>query len=247
MMMAIDLGPGGNAGWVLLALPWLLLLAAAWRAGHAASRRTQPLRPDRRMAMAMTMRDDDSGAAVYRRDDTVPAALDKKEYRDGHDRADVGELATPSPAPAPPMPAVPEEAAAPEPHESAAVAEVESEGQLVQALQDAEAGGEPLDVSRAALHLARWQLKNGGRPQAEALLLRTVMIATRGKFAAEHAEARIELAELSRVDGDMTTACEHWQMAKQLFHDLDRREDTLRMADHMRLNRCPSDWILTGF
>ncbi len=176
-----------------------------------------------------------------------PARADKKEYREGRDRADSGELAAPSPAPAAPTPAVPEEAAAPEIHEAAAVAEVESEDQLVQALQDAEAGGEPLHVSRAALHLARWQLNNGGRPQAEALLLKTVTIATRGKFAVEHAEARIELAELSRVDGDMTTACEHWQMAKQLFHDLDRREDTLRMADHLRLNRCPSDWILTGF
>lgn len=201
----------------------------------------------------MTLRDDQAGAAVHRRDPTSPAHVERPASRHGGG----GEGAVvPAPPLAPAEPAPETTFTGPTAHQAGApasgvqVQEPEaSQGrdQLAQALAEAEARGEPLHVSRAALHFARWQLKHNGRPEAEALLLKAVLIATKGQFATEHAEARIELAELARGDGDMTTACEHWQMAKQLFHDLNRREDTLRMADHLRLNRCPSDWILTGF
>jgi hypothetical protein len=73
------------------------------------------------------------------------------------------------------------------------------------------------------------------------------MVSRRAKLPETHAEARIELAELARADGDLTSACEHWQMAKLMFHETGRRADQDRMADVMRQNRCPTDWVLTGF
>jgi hypothetical protein len=62
-----------------------------------------------------------------------------------------------------------------------------------------------------------------------------------------HAEARVQLAELALADGDLTSACEHWQMAKLMFHEMGRRADQERISDLMRTHRCPSDWILTNF
>jgi hypothetical protein len=79
------------------------------------------------------------------------------------------------------------------------------------------------------------------------LLQSAVMAARRAKLPVVHAEARIELAELALAEGDLTSACEHWQMAKLMFHETGRRFDQDRMADLMRIHRCPTDWILTNF
>jgi hypothetical protein len=95
--------------------------------------------------------------------------------------------------------------------------------------------------------LARLLIARSQRPQASSLLLSAVLAAQRAKLPVVHAEARIELAEIALLDGDLTTACEHWQMAKLMFHDTGRRFDQDRMADLMRRHRCPTDWVLTNF
>jgi hypothetical protein len=125
--------------------------------------------------------------------------------------------------------------------------DLDAEERLVTALGVAEANGDAAGRTQIGLELARLMLARGARPQAEALLRKTVIVATSAKLSIAHAQARIELADLASSDGDMTTACEHWQMAKLLFHELYRLKDRERMADLMRDNGCPTDWFLTGF
>lgn len=71
--------------------------------------------------------------------------------------------------------------------------------------------------------------------------------AAKTKNSALEAEARVELAELARAAGDLTTACEHWQMARALFHKLARENDLAATEEAMRVHGCPTDWVLTDF
>jgi hypothetical protein len=101
----------------------------------------------------------------------------------------------------------------------------------------------------AALYLSYAQAEiAAGHPESAAEHLRSsVRAATRTRNVAVQAEARLELAELARAAGDLTTACEHWQIARALFHDLKldaRRGETERL---MQQHGCPTDWVLNDF
>ncbi len=123
----------------------------------------------------------------------------------------------------------------------------EQEDALVLAVEAAKAVRDDVALSRDSVLLARVLIARSARSEAAALLQSAALVARRAKLPVVHAEARIELADLARSDGDMTSACEHWQMAKQMFHETGRRVDQDRMADLMRQNRCPTDWVLTNF
>lgn len=111
----------------------------------------------------------------------------------------------------------------------------------------AEAAGDQRALASAYLAYARAELA-AGRTEAAAGHLRTSLrAATQGRSPALQAEARLELAELARAAGDLTTACEHWQIARSLFHDL---ADAARLGETERLMRqhgCPTDWVLNDF
>ena len=62
-----------------------------------------------------------------------------------------------------------------------------------------------------------------------------------------HAEARLELAEVAYRCGDLTSACEHWQMARTALLDDGQREAHARVEQRMRDHGCPTDWVLTDF
>ncbi len=123
----------------------------------------------------------------------------------------------------------------------------EQEETLVATVDAAKSARDDPLLSRSSVALARLLLTRSARPQAASLLQSAVMAARRAKLPVVHAEARIELAELALAEGDLTSACEHWQMAKLMFHETGRRSDLDRMADLMRIHRCPTDWILTNF
>ena len=61
------------------------------------------------------------------------------------------------------------------------------------------------------------------------------------------AMARLELGDLARACGDLTTACEHWQMARALFTDLKRPAETVAAEKRMESAGCPTDWVLNQF
>ena len=130
-----------------------------------------------------------------------------------------------------------------------------------QRLAVADAAGDLSAVCREALALVRMRRSGdpSGRPQppsrssddlhAEelALLKQAVVAATQAGRRDLHAEARMELAELAAAHGDMTTACEHWQLARMLFQEAGLRTESDRASEYMRRQRCPTDWFLTGF
>ncbi len=61
------------------------------------------------------------------------------------------------------------------------------------------------------------------------------------------AEVRLSLAELEAAVGDLTSACEHWQLARDVFADAGARDRENAVDARMRDLQCPTDWILTEF
>lgn len=64
---------------------------------------------------------------------------------------------------------------------------------------------------------------------------------------AAHAAARMALAETAHQAGDLTSACEQWQMARTAFLQGGETEQHARVEKRMRENGCPTDWVLTDF
>lgn len=97
------------------------------------------------------------------------------------------------------------------------------------------------------LSLARAEIADGRNEFALEHLRSSVMTAIKTRDGATQAEARLELAELARAAGDLTTACEHWQIARGLFHKMSEQAklgDTERL---MQQHGCPTDWVLNDF
>lgn len=223
--MELKDGMDGLPGLALLVVPWLVLAAMAWRSRRFPISGRAPPRdapwPDASEAShALDALPGTAPLTMISRPDAT-FCLEEREAPEGG--AALLHL---------------------EPQDSG---DLDAEERLVTALGVAEANGDAAGRTQSGLELARLMLARGARPQAEALLRKTVIVATSAKLPIAHAQARIELADLASSDGDMTTACEHWQMAKLLFHELDRRKDRELMADLMRDNGCPTDWFLTGF
>lgn len=121
------------------------------------------------------------------------------------------------------------------------------EGVLLSAIEAAKAADDDLVFSSLSVELARLLIARSASQQAAQHLQSAALAARRSNLPQAHAAARIELAELAYRDGDLTSACEHWQMAKLMFHETGRRFDRDRIAEVMRQHRCPTDWVLTNF
>lgn len=64
---------------------------------------------------------------------------------------------------------------------------------------------------------------------------------------ATHAEVRLELAEAAYAGGDLTSACEQWQIARTAFQEAGLADAHARVERRMSENGCPTDWVLTDF
>lgn len=62
-----------------------------------------------------------------------------------------------------------------------------------------------------------------------------------------HARARLELGDIAQAEGDLITACEHWQMARSLFEQERSNGEAAACENRMQRNGCPTDWVLTDF
>ena len=104
-------------------------------------------------------------------------------------------------------------------------------------------------VALPALYLAlgREEIAQGRVEEGAGHLRSCIRAAVRARDAAAEAEVRLDLAELAREAGDLTTACEHWQIARSLFHKLERKNDVAGTEDRMQRHGCPTDWVLTDF
>ena len=107
----------------------------------------------------------------------------------------------------------------------------------------AEAGQTP----EGLLARAHALLATGADDEAAVQLRACARLASRLKVPAVEAVARLELGDLCQSHGDMTTACEHWQIARALYGDLKRAEEATAAEKRMEKAGCPTDWVLTKF
>jgi hypothetical protein len=216
--MDIRVSLDGAAGLLLVSVPWLLLVLVAWWGRARRAGHTVP-----------AGRDDAPSASIAEPLGIMTTSASDNTGLSGAS-GDVGE----SP-----------------PHAGLEMAPVlsqqEQEDTLRMAVEAAKSARDDPQLARSSVELGRLLLARSARPQASVLLQGAVMAAGRAKLPVVHAEARIELAEIALAEGDLTSACEHWQMAKLMFHEMGRRSDQDRMANLMRVHRCPTDWILTNF
>lgn len=97
------------------------------------------------------------------------------------------------------------------------------------------------------LSLAQWQIQSGEPRAAQDVLRKCIRSATTAGMKDAHARARVTLGDLVQASGDPATACEHWQIARQLFHELRLSKDFEAVDARMLRNGCPTDWVLTDF
>jgi hypothetical protein len=229
----------GAAGMLLLALPWLLLAVAAWRATHG-----KDDSGDRLRTRVSTPTDEPSEPSAETR-----AAKTQSANANQPSAEPLGIMAA-SPLKAhqeSPGVSVGLDALEAKPFIEEHVSPAETEILLRHGIETAKNDNDHAGLARLSVELAQSLLARSTGPEAAALLQSAVRAARQAKLPLIHAEARIELAGIAIQDGDLTSACEHWQMAKTLFHEIGRRADQDRMADLMRRHRCPTDWVLTNF
>jgi len=118
---------------------------------------------------------------------------------------------------------------------------------LAAAAQRAAARGQEDQLPDLYLRMAHHRTQSGHPDAAGDLLLKCVHIATKLGHKEALARARLELGDVACVRGDLTTACEHWQMARGLFLDLGRQREHAAVETRMRRNGCPTDWVLNEF
>lgn len=155
------------------------------------------------------------------------------------------------PAPAPPLPPFPRTASAPAPTPPAATAPSAQSDEVVRierAIRAAVAQADEASVATLSLQLAR-ALPQGQEQghDVEAYLRRSIMIAMRLGDTPTHAAARLELGDRVGARGDMITACEHWQIARQIYWDGNLADGLAEADRRMIANGCPTDWVLNDF
>ncbi len=120
-------------------------------------------------------------------------------------------------------------------------------GGLSGAVERAQAKGDESELADLHLALGREKLAAGRVEEAADQLRKSIRVASRIGKKETHAEARLELAEIARAEGDLTTACEHWQIARGLFTDVKHAKGRDKADTLMREHGCPTDWVLNDF
>jgi hypothetical protein len=118
---------------------------------------------------------------------------------------------------------------------------------LAAAVRDAESRGEKGRLPGLYLLLAQCRIDAGAKEDAAELLRKSIRGAAGAELKETHARARLALGDLAHEGGDLTTACEHWQIARALFHELKQSREHDAAESRMLKNGCPTDWVLTDF
>lgn len=132
------------------------------------------------------------------------------------------------------------------PHGGDAFAGLDSTA-IKSALRKAEKAGQREKVPRLHLALAHACLAAEEKGEAEEYLRAAILGAGTVGQKDIHAKARLALGDLAHAGGDLTTACEHWQIARALYLELKLGADHEAVENRMRCNGCPTDWVLTDF
>lgn len=120
---------------------------------------------------------------------------------------------------------------------------------MAAALAAAETKGEEDKLAALCVALAQQLVKDGEPPlkQPADLLRKAIWTASRLGQKEVHALARVELGDIHREAGDLTTACEHWQLARALYYELKMAKAHDATEERMLKHHCPTDWVLNDF
>lgn len=114
-------------------------------------------------------------------------------------------------------------------------------------LSAAERRSDQRSIATLSIALAR-QCRSAGEDRAAGDHLRHAIRAASSLGDKRlHGEARLELGDLAEAGGDLTTACEHWQMARALLDDPPGNAQGAAADARMRDHGCPTDWVLNDF
>jgi len=114
-------------------------------------------------------------------------------------------------------------------------------------IRDAEAGGQSEQLPGLFLSLAEWHMMQGENAVAADLLRKSVRSAVGDGLKETRAKGRVALGDIAHADGDLATACEHWQIARTLYLELGIAGQHDEVDERMQRNGCPTDWVLTDF
>ena len=168
-----------------------------------------------------------------------------KRRRDGASQHLTGRYGAPvKKVPTPMTSSAVKKAAAPAPP---VVPDVMSADEIAQRIAKAEQRSAEAELAPLYLALARAHIANGSPDAAAELLRKSIRLAAKLGQKQTHAGARLELGDLVREQGDHTTACEHWQIARGLYYDLKYEGELAAAEKRMRHNGCPTDWVLNDF
>ncbi|WP_246317089.1 hypothetical protein [Hyphomicrobium methylovorum] len=128
-----------------------------------------------------------------------------------------------------------------------AVAEVVDPVIVERKIEDALRNDDHASLGPLYLELAEG-LKSKGDEVARLAALRSAAgcAALHGPLAA-HAIARVELGDAAKASGDLTGACEQWQIARAVFLADGQMQEHAHIDKRMRENGCPTDWVLNDF
>ncbi len=168
-----------------------------------------------------------------------------------------GEMQTPQYAISQPIvgdtPAVAAEVPAPKAIESAAEPETkaktesESADMIIEKIEDAISNGPKTSLSGLYFDLAAAHERDGKLDARMSALRSAAGYGALHGPPAAHAAARLMLGEVAHQAGDLTSACEQWQLARTAFLEGGDAEQHARVEKRMRDNGCPTDWVLTDF
>lgn len=127
------------------------------------------------------------------------------------------------------------------------VLEDETPGDVTDVIELDRAQGEPKEKAERFAILADQALHEGRLGDAKDLYNKALAFSQDNGFDEITAVARFELANLAKANGDLTTACEYWQMARELYVGLEDKKKVREIDAIMRAAQCPSDWVLTDF
>lgn len=102
-------------------------------------------------------------------------------------------------------------------------------------------------TSRTAEMLGRLMIEAGDLSGAERQFTRALAAAERAGLRSLAARAALELAQLCEQAGDLTSACDFWLRAREIYESVGNRAAIGPLEDKMRGAGCPTDWVLNDF
>jgi len=137
--------------------------------------------------------------------------------------------------------------APPAPLEELSPDNLSEEANVLKNIRRLERQGESVDLAKLYSERGVLALDANDTPVAQEYFLKGLSMASLVSATEVQAFARMNLGDLSYADGDLTTACEHWQLARDLYGECGELDMASSVEERMDKNQCPTDWVLNQF